>query len=135
MKYTLFGVVTVLLFTLIGTAVAQEPAVVANVPFAFSVGQAKFPAGTYTIKQLGLGSDALIIKGDSASAMVPITRASSPKGSKEVSLKFEPNGSTYALNEVVIDSMGLRWDVPVVNTKAVIARGGSLTNVPAALAK
>ncbi len=135
MKYTLLGVAVVLLFTLIGTAVAQEPAVVANIPFAFTVGHTKLPAGTYTIRQVSMGSDALLIKGESASAMVAVSRDSSPKGSNEVDLKFAENGNSYALNEVVADSLGCRWDVPVTHTNPVIAQSGSPVHVSAALAK
>lgn len=135
MKYTLFGVAVVLLFTLIGTAVAQEPVVVANIPFAFTVGHAKFPAGTYTIEQQGMTNDMLIIKGDSGSAMVPVTRAWSPRNSAETALNFVRNGSTYALNEVIADGAGFRWDLPTGHTKAVIAQNGSPVHVAAALAK
>jgi hypothetical protein len=84
-----------------GTALAQNPAVKANVPFTFSVNGAWLPAGTYTVGSAGLSSNTIQIgsqeKHAGALALGMVDTNDPAKGGQ---LIFHRYGERYFLSEV-----------------------------------
>ncbi len=82
-----------------GRALAQEPAVQANVPFQFTVGGKLLPADTYTITPSS--ERVLVIRSTDGhfASMTTITHADSQPSSGN-KLVFEKYGNRYFLHEV-----------------------------------
>jgi hypothetical protein len=94
-----------LMFTVTG-AYAQSY-VKANVPFAFNVGAAQLPAGTYEIRALGQSPNVIMIRNPETSASaLSIARSEGPRNA-ESKLVFDRIGSQYFLTEVWKDSGGM----------------------------
>ena len=96
-----------------GSAMAQEHAVKANVPFDFTVGNAHVPAGTYTISST---STPAMVELRNASGKVHIFGAAYASGKQPSSNKlvFDKYGDRYFLHEIrcsTADTMNV--DLPV----------------------
>ena len=79
---------------------AQEP-VVANIPFAFTAGDAALPAGEYRVQKVNNGSPALLIRCTEGSpAIMLMTSAAATSGSQESKLIFHRYGNRYFLAQV-----------------------------------
>ena len=95
-----------------GTAMAQEHAVKANVPFDFSVGNAHVPAGTYTI--WSTGSTSLIeIRNDSAKVTIFGSGYASDQNAQNGKLVFDKLGDRYFLREVLCSAVAMNMELPV----------------------
>ena len=102
MKRNLIGILTLVVMTVLisATGAYAQGYAKADVPFAFTVGSAQLPAGTYEIKPANSGSSAILIlnmqtnKGAMANAGREQPRDESPK------LVFHRVGNQYFLAEV-----------------------------------
>jgi hypothetical protein len=76
----------------------------ADVPFAFNVGAAQLPAGTYEIKALSQGGNQIMIQNSKTNASaVSIARRDGSRNT-ESKLVFDRIGNQYFLSEVWKDS-------------------------------
>jgi len=72
----------------------------ADVPFAFNVGAAQLPAGTYDVKTLSQGGNQIMIQNEETRAVaVSIARREDPRNA-ESKLVFDRIGNQYFLTEV-----------------------------------
>ena len=84
MRKTLCRITAMLPLVLLATqlARAQEP-VLANIPFAFTVGNTTLPAGEYRVEKVWDGSSAMLIRGTDGSASTMVitnaTQANAPQ--------------------------------------------------------
>lgn len=80
---------------------AQEP-ILANIPFAFTVGNMTLPAGEYRVEKLRDSSPALLIqRTDRGASMIVITSAvevNAPQA--QTKLIFNRHGKQYSLSQV-----------------------------------
>ena len=84
------------------TAHAQAPSKVeVNIPFEFSAGKTRLPAGVYSIKRLAGNNVALRSEDGKSSAILnaPVTNNSSDPNAVE-RLVFERYGDQYALSQI-----------------------------------
>ena len=72
----------------------------ADVPFAFNVGAAQLPAGTYEIKTLGPGTNQIMIRNGEGTASVVSNARRNPPRETEGKLVFHRVGNQYFLAEV-----------------------------------
>src|SRR5690348_8736321 len=83
---------------------AQSVNVRANVPFDFVVGNATFPAGTYSIQSIneGIGSPTLLIRGTDSKVMslVGSNAAENLQAAEKSHLLFHRYGGTYFLAQI-----------------------------------
>lgn len=95
-----------------GTAVAQDRAVKANVPFDFTVGNTHIPAGSYTISSTRTTS---IVELRNAAGNVHIfgTGYANGKQSAASKLVFDKWGDRYFLREILCTSAGMNLQLPV----------------------
>ncbi len=82
-----------------GSAMAQEHAVKANVPFDFTVGNAHVPAGTYTISSTG-STSMVELRSDSGKVHIFGSAYSSGKQADGNKLIFDKYGDRYFLHEI-----------------------------------
>jgi hypothetical protein len=95
-----------------GTAVAQNRAVKANVPFDFTVGNAHVPAGTYTISSTG--SQSIIdLRNESGKVHIFGAGYGDGKSSETSKLVFDKYGDQYFLREVVCAHGEMSLELPV----------------------
>ena len=88
---------------LASTRVAQaQDSIVVNIPFDFAAGNAKLPAGEYTVKMVGPTSSLLLISrtDPGESAFVPSNAASAADIQTETRLIFNRYGERYFLSQV-----------------------------------
>jgi hypothetical protein len=91
-------VVVSLMFNITG-AYAQSY-VKADVPFAFNVGAAQLPAGTYEIKVLSQSPNLIMIRNpETTAAALSIARSENPRDA-ESKLVFDRIGTQYFLTQV-----------------------------------
>ena len=81
------------------TAQAQAIHVKADIPFDFVVGNTVYPAGTYTITPTSESSNALLLDGGDARALVIPNHCSLTLPSKSTKLVFDRMGSSYFLSQ------------------------------------
>ena len=95
-----------------GSAMAQERAVKATVPFDFTVGSAHIPAGTYTIMST---STSTLIELRSDTGKVHIFGAAYPDGKQwnRSSLVFDRYGDRYFLHEIRCSNSAMNLELPV----------------------
>lgn len=93
---------TLALATTVATADGQNQGVVkANVPFAFIVGDKTLPAGEYSVSAIGIGHDALAIRGINASDnAVRLANTTTRSAERSSTLVFHRYGNTFFLAEV-----------------------------------
>jgi hypothetical protein len=96
--FSLILVAAALLFA--STAQAQAIHVKADIPFDFVVGDTVYPAGTYTIAPTSQSSNALLLDGGDARALVIPNHCSLSLPSKSTKLVFDRMGSSYFLSQV-----------------------------------
>jgi hypothetical protein len=85
------------------TAQAQALHVKADVPFDFIVGNTVYSAGTYTIGPATQSSNALLLDGGDARAIVMPNHCSLTLPSENTRLVFERMGDTYFLRQVWVE--------------------------------
>jgi hypothetical protein len=97
-----------------GSAVAQEHAVKATVPFDFAVGNSHLPAGTYTISSAdSRSSTGLAIRSDSGKITVLTTAFADGKQSKTGKLVFDKYGDQYYMREILCSNADMNLELPV----------------------
>ena len=99
MKRNFIGILSLVAMSLMLNASAQaQSGAKANVPFAFEVGTAKLPAGTYIIKRIG-SATIEVRNGQTPAAALSTVRSEYPRetGAK---LVFHHLGNKYFLAEV-----------------------------------
>jgi len=97
---SLISLLTLLLVA--GSAIAQTIQVRANVPFNFSVGNKKFPAGAYDVTTLNSQGQILLLRArDSSSSMIVASNAAdASKGADKSKLVFNRYRDQYFLAEI-----------------------------------
>ena len=99
MKRNVIGILSLVVMSLMLNAAAQaQSAVKANVPFAFNVGSAQLPAGTYLIHTLGASAIEIRNGQTSASALSPVRREY--QNSSSAKLVFHHVADQYFLAEI-----------------------------------
>lgn len=101
-------IVTVAFVTAVVSANGQSRAVVANIPFEFSVGEKALPTGQYTVRTATQGSNAMMIEnrreGKAAIRLSnPIQKLNASEKSK---LVFHRYGPRYFLAEIWVRGQG-----------------------------
>ena len=85
------------------TAQAQALHVKADIPFDFVVGNTVYSAGTYTIRPAEEASNALLLDGGDARAILMPNHCSLTLPSKTTKLVFDRMGDTYFLSQVWVE--------------------------------
>jgi len=111
MKKQIFRTITMLSFLLVLAAVSvnaqrkSDNSIAVNIPFDFTIGQTKLPAGNYTLRRIALTSsyDRLVIqsadgRGDNHTGMTRPNRTSQVQ--KQSKLIFNRYGDQYFLSQV-----------------------------------
>ena len=95
----------------------------ANIPFDFSVGDKKLPAGEYTVVQVNPASDQAVLqvrsKDGKASAMVQMS-ATIGRAEKSARLVFKRYGDNYFFAQAWIDGDGNGWQAPTPRSERAI---------------
>ncbi len=104
-----------------GSAMAQEHAVKANVPFDFTVGNAHVPAGTYTIWSTG-NATMIEIRNDSGKATIFGSVYADGNTSQKGKLVFDKYGDRYFLHEILCSNAGMNMELPVSKTEKSVQR-------------
>lgn len=110
-------IVAIAFVTAVASANAQSRAVVANIPFEFSVGDKALPSGEYLVRAVNESGNALAIqnKQSSKSAIRLSNSIEAPKASKNTKLVFHRYGPRYFLAEVWVS--GERTGRQLLKTK------------------
>ncbi len=97
-----------------GSAMAQDRAAHATVPFAFNVGDMVLPAGDYTISQAGWRPSGVIqIRStDAKHAMLTTAISDAKKPVNGGELVFNRYGDKYFLTEVLCPEAGVSMQLP-----------------------
>jgi hypothetical protein len=101
MKRNLFGILTTLMLALlISVPLSAQTIATATVPFDFTVGQTRMPAGTYQISPLAHG--AIVVRdGKTAKSVASVFRwEDAGKGDSTPTLVFHRYGDEYFLSQV-----------------------------------
>jgi hypothetical protein len=99
MKRNFIGILSLVAMSLmINTAVSAQPLAKANVPFAFNVGSAQLPAGTYVIDELG--SYGIEIRNRETNAGALSTARHEYQSDSGTKLVFHHLGGQYFLAEI-----------------------------------
>ena len=102
MKRNLITILSVVVMSLLlnATGVYAQSYAKANVPFAFNVGAALLPAGTYEIRVLSESPNEIMIRNtETTAAALSIARTESSRNT-ESKLVFDRVGTQYFLTEV-----------------------------------
>lgn len=96
-----------------GSAMAQEHAVKATVPFDFTVGNAHVPAGTYTIWSAGSSGNLIEVRNDNGKATIFGTAYAAGKSSQTGKLVFDKYGDRYFLHDILCSTVSMNLELPV----------------------
>lgn len=99
-RITALALVSIASFVTSMGAVAQEPAIKANIPFAFTVGNTKLPAGQYSITSRVEGVVRLQ-SSNNASVATVVSLHSNDESRSESKLVFVKYGDRYFLHRVL----------------------------------
>ncbi len=106
-----------------GSAVAQEQAVKANVPFDFAVGNTTVPAGTYTISSAIPGdSHVIMLRNHTGKVTIMATAFADGQQSQTGKLVFDKRGDQYFLREILCASVGMNLELPVSKAEKSVQR-------------
>jgi hypothetical protein len=128
MKRNLITILSLVVMSLMcnATSAFAQAYAKANVPFAFNVGGAQLPAGTYEIKVLGQSPYEIMIENcKTRAAAVSIARREGPRNS-ESKLVFNHVDNRYFLSEVWKDSAAGGMIVPTSKQEEELKRELSL---------
>jgi len=102
MKRNLITILSLVVMSLLlnATGAYAQSYAKANVPFAFNVGAAQLPAGTYEIRVLGESPNEIMIRNtETTAAALSIARSEGSRNT-ESKLVFDRIGTQYFLTEV-----------------------------------
>ena len=102
MKRNLIGILSlaVMIVLVSATGVYAQSIAKADVPFAFAVGSAQLPAGTYEVKSANSGSSAIMILNVQTNAGAMANAGREQGRNTEPKLVFHRVGSQYFLAEI-----------------------------------
>ena len=117
MKRNLIGILSLVVLSVLisATGASAQSYAKANVPFAFSVGSAQLPAGTYEVKNMGQGNSSILIQNDETSAAALSTAGREQPRQTNAKLVFHRVGNSYFLAEVWRSSTAEGMIVPTSN--------------------
>ncbi len=106
MKRNLITILSLVVMSLMfnATGAYAQSFAKADVPFAFNVGNAQLPAGTYEVKVLGSSPYEIMIRNRATSASAVATARSDSSRTGESKLIFHRIGTQYFLSEVWKDA-------------------------------
>jgi len=104
---------------------------------SFVAGDAKFPAGTYTIRQEPENNQEWEISNDSKgySAFLLTDPSSSTTSNQKTEVTFQKYGNTLVLKEIWIQGLANGFSVQTSYAEKKVAKAGSSTKVSVAAAK
>jgi hypothetical protein len=132
MKRNLVGILSLVVLSVLisSTGAFAQSYAKANVPFAFAVGSAQLPAGTYEIKVDNASSGAIQIRnGETSDAAMSTARREQPK-STSAKLVFHRVGNQYFLAEVWKSSDAEGMIVPTSRQEKELAKELQLAKGP-----
>ena len=112
MKRTIASAFFALATLITGTAMAQNQAVKANVPFDFTVGNAHVPAGTYTISSAET-QNIIMLRSDSGKVSIFGIGYADDNQSQASKLVFDKQGDRYFLREILCAKADMNLQLPV----------------------
>lgn len=124
MKRQAFSLISLLsLLLMAGSAIAQTIHVRANVPFNFSAGNKKLPAGTYDIRTISFDTKMLLLQArDGMSGMIVNSNAAQTLNrAGENKLVFNQYGNQYFLAEIWVRGASLGRQLPKTNREKELA--------------
>jgi len=124
-KYTqlVTALAAVAAFVTAAPAQAQpEDHLIARVPFAFTVGQANLPSGTYDLSRMNEHREMLVLRGNQTGALVRVNEESLPHTNAAPSLVFHRYGTQYFLREIRWEDTA-RLDLPEKQGERKVAEG------------
>jgi len=125
MKRNLFGILTTLtLALLISVPLSAQTIAKATVPFDFTVGQTKMPAGTYEISPLSHAI--LIMDRKTAKSVLSLFNSEEPsRGDSTPKLVFHRYGDKYFLSQVSRGNGGAVMQLPTSKLEEEVRIAGS----------
>ena len=125
MKRNLFGIlITLTLALLISVPLSAQTIAKATVPFDFTVGQTKMPAGTYEISPLSHAI--LIMDRKTAKSVLSLFNSEEPsRGDSTPRLVFHRYGDKYFLSQVSRGNGGAVMQLPTSKLEAEVRIAGS----------
>jgi hypothetical protein len=125
MKRNLFGILTTLtLALLISVPLSAQTIAKATVPFDFTVGQTKMPAGTYEISPLSHAI--LIMDRKTAKSVLSLFNSEEPsRGDSTPKLVFHRYGDKYFLSQVSRGNGGAVMQLPISKLEEEVRIAGS----------
>ena len=121
MKRNLIGILALVVLISSTGAFAQSYAK-ADVPFAFTVGSAQLPAGTYEIRTLGAGNSSIVIQNRETNAAAMSTAGREQPRNTRAKVVFHRVGNTYFLAEVWRSSSAEGMIVPTSKQEKDLAK-------------
>jgi hypothetical protein len=113
MKRNIFGALMTLIVAFsiaVPVVQAQQTIMTANVPFAFSVGDKRLPAGAYAVREMDRAT--LIQSADSANSVLGIYYYAGPSKTDETKLVFNKVGNHYFLAQIWTSARDQGLSVP-----------------------
>ena len=125
MKRNLFGILTTLtLALLISVPLSAQTIAKATVPFDFTVGQTRMPAGTYEISPLSHAI--LIMDRKTAKSVLSLFNSEEPsRGDSTPKLVFHRYGDKYFLSQVSRGNGGVVMQLPTSKLEEEVRIAGS----------
>jgi hypothetical protein len=100
------------------------------VPFAFTVGSAHLPAGTYEVKTIGAGNSSIVIQNHEANAAAMSNAGREQARSTSAKLVFHRVGNSYFLAEVWRSSTAEGMILPASSQEKDLAKEMQLAKAP-----
>jgi hypothetical protein len=130
MKRNLIGILSLVVLSVVisaTSAIAQSHAK-ADVPFAFTVGSAQLPAGTYEVRALGPGNSSIMIQNHETSAAAMSNAGREQPRNASPKLVFHRVGGTYFLAEVWRSSSAEGMIIPTSKQEKELEKELSASN-------
>jgi hypothetical protein len=124
MKRNLIGILSLVVMAVLmsSTGAFAQSYAKANVPFAFAVGSAQLPAGTYEIRTLGAGNSSIVIQNRETNAVAMSNAGREQPRSTSAKLVFHRVGNTYFLAEVWRSSTAEGMIIPASKQEKDLAK-------------
>jgi len=124
MKRNLIGTLSLVVLSVLisSTGAFAQSYAKADVPFAFTVGSAQLPAGTYEIKTVGASNSSIVIQNSETSAAAMSTAGREQPRNVSAKLVFHHVGNTYFLAEVWRSSSAEGMIVPTSNQEKELTK-------------
>jgi hypothetical protein len=102
MKRNLIGILSLVVMAVLisSTGAFAQSYAKADVPFAFTVGSAQLPAGTYEVRTVGASNSSIVIQNHDTNAAAMSNAGREQPRNTNAKLVFHRVGNTYFLAEV-----------------------------------